>query len=79
MQTDVFRSFLVENAEYCGKIEIPKLKTSDEIPTKVITFSKAIAKSHKDYDSWVVFYEDDERFERLWQKLLTKLRILPKH
>jgi len=33
---DVFRSFLVENAEYCGRIELPKLKTSTEIPNKVI-------------------------------------------
>ena len=78
MQTDVFRSFLVENADYCGKIELPRLKTSDEIPNKVITFSKAMAKSHKDYDSWVVFYEGDERFERLWHNPKTYLEKLKK-
>lgn len=78
MQTDVFRSFLVENAEYCGKIELPKLKTSDEIPNKVITFSKAMAKSHKDYDAWVVFYEDDSRFERLWHNPKAYLARLKK-
>ena len=75
---DVFRSFLVENAEYCGRIELPKLKTSTEIPNKVITFSKAMAKSYKDYDAWVVFYEDDERFERLWHNPKAYLAKLKK-
>ncbi len=78
MQTDVFRSFLVENADYCGKIELPNLKTSDEIPNKVITFSKAMAKGCRDYDAWVVFYEDDERFERLWHNPKAYLARLKK-
>ena len=49
---DVFRAFLVENADYAGKIELPKLKTSDSIPEKVITFSKAMSKNCKDFSAW---------------------------
>lgn len=63
---DVFRSFLVRNAEYDGKLELPVIKTSAQIPTKVITFSKAMSKSCKDFDCWVIFYEHDKNFERLW-------------
>ena len=64
---DVFKAFLVENADYAGKIELPKLRTSDSIPEKVITFSKAMSKNCKDFSAWVVFYEHDERFERFWR------------
>ena len=62
----MFRSFLVKDANYHGKYELPCIKTSDKIPNKVITFSKAMSKSCKDFDAWVIFYEDDERFERIW-------------
>ena len=54
---DVFRSFLVKNAEFDGYIELPKIKTSDVLPEKVVTFSKAMSRTWKDYDCWIVFYE----------------------
>ena len=41
---DVFHSFLVENADYEGRYKMPKIKTSDRLPKKVITFSKAMSK-----------------------------------
>ena len=31
---DVFRSFLVENADYDGDFELPKIRTSSLIPEK---------------------------------------------
>ena len=74
---DVFHSFLVENADYDGYFEFPKLKTSDKLPEKVIPFSKAMSKTWQDFDFWVVFYEHDEKFERLWsnpKKYLDKLK-----
>ena len=61
---DVFHAFLVEKANYEGIEEIPCIKTSKLIPARVITFSKAI--SSKDYNQWIVFYEYDENFIRLW-------------
>lgn len=76
-QKDVFHAFLVENADYAGGIELPVIKTSDSIPEKVITFSKAMSKSCRDFASWVVFYEHDRNFERLWhnpKQYLNKLK-----
>ena len=74
---DVFRAFLVENADFDGYIELPVIKTSDKLPKKVVTFSKAMTKSWTDFDCWVVFYEHDKEFERLWnnpKQYLDKLK-----
>ena len=65
---DVFHAFLVENADYDGYYELPVIRTSDRLPDKVITFSKAMSKTWDDFDCWVVFYEHDRDFERLWNK-----------
>lgn len=74
---DVFHAFLVEKADYNGDIELPVIKTSDLIPEKVVTFSKAMSKKWTDFDCWVLFYEHDKNFERLWnnpKQYLPKLR-----
>jgi len=63
---DVFRSFLVKDADFEGYIELPKIKTSNRIPEKLVTFSNAMSRSWKDFDCWVMFYEHDVKFERLW-------------
>ena len=74
---DVFNAFLVENAAYDGQIELPCIKTSNKIPNRVITFSKAMEKSMTDYDYWIIFFEHDVKFERLWnnpKRYLNKLK-----
>ncbi len=74
---DVFNSFLTSDADFEGYIELPKIKTSNLIPEKLVTFSKAMSKSWKDFDCFVMFYEHDVKFERLWnnpQKYLEKLK-----
>ena len=74
---DVFHSFLVEKADYDGYFELPKIRTSSRLPDRVITFSKAMAKAWNDFDCWVMFYEHDVKFERLWhnpKQYLAKLK-----
>ena len=74
---DVFHSFLVKDADYEGYIELPKIKTSNLIPKKLVPFSKAMSKSWNDFDCWVMFYEHDVKFERLWnnpKRYLEKLK-----
>ena len=74
---DVFHSYLVEDADYEGYIELPKIKTSNRIPQKLVPFSKAMSKSWNDFDCWVMFYEHDVKFERLWnnpKQYLEKLK-----
>ena len=74
---DVFHAYLVENADYNGYIELPVIRTSNLIPNRVVTFSKAMSKAWRDFDCWVMFYEHDVKFERLWNnpdKYLKKLK-----
>ena len=74
---DIFHSFLVKNADYEGYIELPKIKTSNFIPDKLVSFSKAMSKTWTDFDCWVMFYEHDIKFERLWRnpkQYLSKLK-----
>ena len=74
---DVFHSFLVENADYEGCIELPAIKTSNSVPNRVVTFSRAMEKGMTDFDKWVMFYEHDVNFERLWNNpkaYLSKLK-----
>lgn len=75
-QYDVFNSFLVSNAEYAGNEELPIIKTSKLLPNKVILFSECL--KINDYDQWVLFYEHDYKFMRLWRKPKTYLKILKK-
>lgn len=74
---DVFKAFLVNNAKYEGGIEIPILDRTCSKPKKVILFSKAIKST--DYDSWILFYEDDCKFERIWNNPKKYLSIIKKY
>ena len=74
---DVFHSFLVEKADCDGYFEFPKIRTSSQLPDRVITFSKAMARTWNDFDCWIMFYEHDVKFERLWhnpKQYLAKLK-----
>lgn len=73
---DVFRAFLVKRAQFDGKLEIPCILPEQNIPNKVIAFSEAIRS--RDYNQWVHFYEDDVKFERIWNKPQKYLPILKK-
>ncbi len=73
-EKDVFNSFIVRNATYDGKEEIPRITTSNLLPEKVISFSNAIRS--KDFDCWVHFYEHDKNIERFWKNPTRYLPIL---
>ena len=73
---EVFKNFLYENATYSGYIEMPIVHSSNLLPNKLIPFSKAY--STKDYEQWVCFYENDEKFLRVWNNPKKYLPILRK-
>ena len=73
---DVFRTYLVSNAQFAGNPEIPILEATNALPTKLTPFSQAI--NSKSYDSWVHFYEDDFKFERIWNNPKRYLKVLSK-
>ena len=74
---DVFNSFLVREAEYSGKYEIPCIEGSSDVPKHLVAFSKATA--CKELNCWVHFYEDDYQFERLWRNPEKYLELLKKY
>lgn len=49
-----------------------------DLPTQLIPFSKAVS-STCNYDAWVHFYEDDVKFERLWNQPNRYLPILMRY
>ena len=63
---DVFHSFLVSDATYDGTLEIPVIHPSNQLPNRLISFSKAMRTD--DHDQWIHFYEDDCSFERVWNR-----------
>ena len=73
---DVFHAFLVKKANYDGIEEIPCIETSKIVPKRLILFSKAMKTN--DYDQWVVFYEYDSEFVRLWNNPYRYLEKLKK-
>lgn len=74
---DVFRAFLVKNADYDGEFEIPVIHPEYSTPNKLIRFSKAIGST--EHDAWVHFFEDDALFERIWNNPQKYLPILKKY
>lgn len=71
---DVFHAFLVKNATYDGAEEIPRVRTSNYLPNKLIAFSKAIKSDQ--YDSWIHFYELDQKIESFWNNPQKYLPII---
>ena len=71
---DVFHAHLLANADYDGVDEFPCIHTSKLIPNKMIPFSEALRT--RDYDQWVVFYEHDYKFVRVWNQPRRYLKIL---
>lgn len=60
------RKYLSEGVIYTGQYDIPCVKSNPTaLPKKVIPFSKCL--KSKDFDAWIVFYEDDSQFERIWR------------
>lgn len=73
---DYFHGEFAVNAKFIGDYDIPYVESNNEIPEKLITFSKCL--KSVDFDCWVVFYEDDSVFERLWNNPQKYLPILKK-
>lgn len=73
---DIFKNYLYKNADYCGEQELPVLHSSKLLPNKLIPFSKALYT--KDFNQWVCFYENDEKFICVWDNPKKYLPLLQK-
>lgn len=73
---DVFHAALIKDAHFAGEYGFPIIREEHRIPRKLIRFS-ATLREDKDFHQWVMFYEDDHLFERIWncpQKYLPMLK-----
>ena len=74
---DVFHAALVKDASFAGPLELPCMAGQKKLPNRLISFSRAI--SCKDHDQWIHFFEDDCKFERLWNDPVRYLPILKRY
>lgn len=66
-ERDVFHAWMLKDAEFVGDYDIPALKPVNARPQQLEAFSAAMSSRKANPDSFVHFYEDDYRFERLWK------------
>lgn len=74
---DTFHAWMLEGLEFSPAWELPKLAAVDAQPKGLVPFSAAMGADCDDFDCFVHFYEDDFRFERVWnepRKYLPRLR-----
>ena len=74
---DVFRAFLVKNAQFDTDLETPCIAPEISIPERLVAFSTAVTCNN--HEQWIHFYEDDVNFERLWNNPNRYLPILKKY
>ena len=73
---DVFKAYLVKNANYEGKLEIPTIKGIRSVPNKLISFIDAL--KTKDFNQWIHFYIDDFHFDKVWNYINRYIDIFKK-
>lgn len=54
---------MLNNAEFEGILENPTIKSTALVPNRLISFSKSF--NTQDFDQWILFYEDDYKFNFL--------------
>ncbi len=77
---DVFNAFMVKDAFMGNNYDIPNCDTTaDVLPSQLVGYD--LTKSSKDYDSFVHFYLDDQKFDGprgIWNKPYEALERLKK-
>ena len=63
---DVFHAWMLEGADFAGRLDMPVLERAKSVPNDLIAFSDAMNPSTKDFNQIVHFYEDDYQIERFW-------------
>ncbi|MGN0739879.1 MAG: DUF4417 domain-containing protein [Treponema sp.] len=75
---DGFNAELVENAVFCGFLEMPAIKKPAEfiLPKKMIPFSQC--RKSKDFSEFVCFYEHNINFRKILTKTKEEISFLKK-
>lgn len=75
---DVFHAWMLRDAVYVGRLDMPLLQPSHSVPNKLVAFSDAMRPSWRDFDCWVHFFEDDVIINRFWNNPKQYLKKLKK-
>ena len=75
---DVFHAWMLKDAVYVGRLDMPLLQPSSSVPNKLVAFSDAMKPSWRDFDCWVHFFEDDAIINRFWNNPTQYLKKLKK-
>ena len=71
--------WMMKDATYVGKHEMPVIRACDKLPTgSLARFSDVIPNRKASRKQWVCFYENDERFEKVWDKASIYVPMLEK-
>lgn len=73
---DVFHAWMLEELDFSRPWDMPTMHAEEAHPSALLPFSVAMHERWRDYKCFVHFYEDDFRFERIWnepRKYLPKL------
>lgn len=73
---DIWKAFLVADAEFSDHFEFPVIKKTNLKATRAIPFDKAL--KIEDFEQWVHFYIHDQSFERIWNNPKQYLNRLKK-
>lgn len=75
---DIYKSYLVEEAFYDGKYEIPIIEGINDVnPKNLILYSDRNLNPNK--GDWICFYEDDYKINSLWNSPKKYINIFSKY
>jgi hypothetical protein len=74
---DVWNASMLRWARYEGELDMPVMPVCDAVPEKITPFPEAISK--KADDSFIHFFMDDYKFERIWRMPRRYLSIIKKY
>lgn len=63
---DVFHAWMLSEVDFSDTWELPIVHACGAHPVGLVPFSVALDEKCRDFDCFVHFYEDDFRFERVW-------------
>lgn len=75
---DVFHAWMVNGADFAGKLDMLVLSKAKCVPSSLISFSDAMSSKTTDFNKTVHFFEDDYLIERFWNNPRAYIKRLQK-
>lgn len=76
---DNLNNFMLDGVPTVRPYGIPLLQPCCDVPLQIISFSEAVSSRKPDKETWVHFFEDDYKFQQLWNKPRKYLPIIQRY